>query len=217
MEKKILRATAKKFKKALRGEISLVNAVDYAKNIGYNVVFFQSPDNKYLKRYDLSEAAESIPAFTYNEMAHIIFINDHLSHHDKLHKLLHELGHISLGHIGGNTLYLLNKDEIEAEAETFVYIVLYNKKQTNRFQLILAILLILLSLAGLIIGYSIRSDKSDNKTYIEETDASDIVYVTPTGRKYHSADCIYTKDKDCTTLKRAEAEKLYSPCKVCNP
>ena len=43
------------------------------------------------------------------------------------------------------------------------------------------------------------------------------VYVTKTGKKYHSNDCIYlSKSKISITLKEAK-EEGYTPCSKCNP
>ena len=44
-----------------------------------------------------------------------------------------------------------------------------------------------------------------------------IVYVTTTGRKYHTASCRYLR-KGATPLKLKDAVKAgYSPCSVCKP
>jgi hypothetical protein len=43
------------------------------------------------------------------------------------------------------------------------------------------------------------------------------VYVTKTGKKYHTADCRYLR-KSKTPLKLKDAVKAgYTPCSVCNP
>lgn len=123
---KVIRA-AKKYKKAVQNEITLETAYNYAERMNYRVVFYSSTKDERLVRHKLAEIAEGTTAFTYNELAHIIFINNNISYSEKLHALLHEIGHIALGHMG--TLYLKNNDEIEAEAEAFVYEVLYNKSE----------------------------------------------------------------------------------------
>lgn len=43
-----------------------------------------------------------------------------------------------------------------------------------------------------------------------------IVYVTPTGEKYHREDCSYTTTVRSMTIKAAE-RKGYDPCSRCNP
>jgi hypothetical protein len=46
---------------------------------------------------------------------------------------------------------------------------------------------------------------------------SQTVYITDTGKKYHTSSCrTLRKSKTKTTLKRAKADG-YKPCKVCHP
>lgn len=45
---------------------------------------------------------------------------------------------------------------------------------------------------------------------------STIVYVTPTGKKYHREDCTYTTSVRSMTIKRAQASG-YGPCSRCRP
>ncbi|MDY3928612.1 MAG: ImmA/IrrE family metallo-endopeptidase [Clostridia bacterium] len=213
-----IKETANNLKKAIQGEITLVNAVKYAESIGYNVIFFSSFDDEYINLYDLTYIAQNTSAFTYNNLAHIIFINDNISYFEKLHRILHEIGHIMLGHIGNGTLYLQNKDEADSEAEAFVYVLLYDKQKYN-LKLITAMLLIAGMFVGFFTGYTVSSCKRVNSSSNKEEYKSnnDIVYVTPSGSKYHRDDCQYIKNKNCTMLKRSEAEKNYSPCSVCRP
>lgn len=151
MKSKIKEA-ANNLKKAIQGEITLVNVVEYAENIGYDVIFFSSVDDDYIKQYNLTYIAQNTSAFTYNDLAHVIFINNNLSYFEKLHRLLHEIGHIMLGHIGNGTLYLQNKDEADSEAEAFVYFLLYDKQKYNT-KLIIVVLLMVGVLAGFFTGY----------------------------------------------------------------
>lgn len=216
---------ARKLKRALHGDMTLVNVVKYAVDIGYNVVFFESVNDENLLRFGLSEFAQQTTSFTYYELAKIIFVSDKLLYYEKLHRLIHELGHILLQHIGKGTLCLLDKDKIEAEAETVVYLLLYKKKTIN-INVITVVLIIFFSVLGGYIGYNVYPNIHPNirpnipsfvyPTY-EEQKQEKTVYVTPSGKKYHKVDCIYTKDKDCIGLSRSEAEKGYSPCRVCKP
>lgn len=45
----------------------------------------------------------------------------------------------------------------------------------------------------------------------------DMVYVTPSGERYHRPSCRYVKGKDCAEYTISEAENYYTPCKVCKP
>jgi hypothetical protein len=60
--------------------------------------------------------------------------------------------------------------------------------------------------------------KPDNSTPPGEKDPDEItVYVTETGKKYHTSTCKYLKDSKIEiTLKEAK-EKGYTPCSRCNP
>lgn len=58
--------------------------------------------------------------------------------------------------------------------------------------------------------------ETKTKTKTKATDEKEqIVYVTKTGSKYHSAGCRYLKSTIPMPL--SEAAKRYSPCSVCNP
>lgn len=210
---------AKNYKKAVHGEVTLEHAVKYLESIKYHVVFYASENDETLAKYGLCDIAQKTTAFTYNELAHVVFVSNNLSYSEKLHRLLHEIGHIKLQHTGAGTLYLKNNDEIEAEAEAFVYAVLYRKRTV--FPPILVGALIIISL---LIGCAAGNLLSQGKTAtqrefgVEETSPiSDTVYVTPSGTKYHRADCHYTKDKETIAISRADAEKKYAPCAVCRP
>lgn len=213
-----VQAAAKKYKKAVKGEITLGRAVEYAKSLGYYVIFYSSVNDEYLIRYNLSEYAQETTAFTYNELACVIFINNNISYSEKLHRLLHEIGHIELKHIGSGEQYLKNHDEAESEAEAFVYSVLY-KKEDSSYVLLVSILSILAFIC-FAIKLNIGGIKSSLPKELQADDvvsASDTVYVTPSGTKFHKADCIYIKDKEYIKLNRADAEKKYAPCSICNP
>ncbi len=48
--------------------------------------------------------------------------------------------------------------------------------------------------------------------------ASQMVYTTPSGKRYHLETCAVLKNaKEVKTLSVAEAQKKYSPCKRCKP
>lgn len=216
MKNKIIK-TAVKYKKSVHGQITLECTVTYAKGLGYEVIFFSSATDEYIKRYELEHVAADTPAFTYNGTGtHAIFINDNISYSEKLHGLLHETGHIMLGHMG--TLYLKNNDEIEAEAETFVYEVLYNN-HTHFSPLIIGVIVAASLLVGGVIGYTLQAAQptSSENTYTDEI-RSETVYITSAGTKYHRADCRYIKNNNSiTALPQTEAIQKYASCSVCKP
>lgn len=215
--------TAKKIIKALKGKnLTYVNAEKAANDLGYSIVFFNTPlGDMEIERYKL-EHKKSLKAFTYSNAAKIIFIDGTLHSDDRLYLLLHEIGHIALGHIGDGKLMTRNQILIEFEADNFAYTVIRGEKKIAVYILISAIVL---SIS--IIFSSIRI--TDNREYVSanaekhesvihqlETEV-DMVYITPSGTKFHRKDCMYTKDKTLTELPRSKASTQYAPCKVCKP
>lgn len=106
------------------------------------------------------------------------------------------------------------------EAETFAHEVLHYKPNFNIVVVTTAILLVCCSCIGMYMHRPTNNITTPlTVTFIPQTTAMatptqpptessvqlknpmDIVYVTRTGHKYHRADCQYTKDKDCTTLR----------------
>lgn len=118
-----VRRAAKKLRKDLRGNISLISLMEYAQKIGYRVVFYNTVEgDKVLDLYDLKSAAESTTAFTVSDTYNkLIFVDDTAHIQDKLYVLLHELGHIVLSHIGTGKISIMDKKLLEAEAEAFLY------------------------------------------------------------------------------------------------
>lgn len=214
---------ANKFIKALRGKIDFVNAENFINSKGYKIIFFNTPDGDMeLIRCNKKEEAEPNQAFTHCSTANIIFINNNVSSEDKLYLLLHEIGHILLGHVGDGKLHTRNKILIDMEADAFACEVLNPTKKYAAWHLISACLIIIIMLAGyFVIWESIHSDMPVNTNINFATDSpvnmNELVYVTPSGNKYHREDCRYTKDKECIALTREEAQQNYTPCSVCDP
>lgn len=223
---KNIHKVANKFIKALKGEINFVSAENYLASIGFKVLFFNTPiGNKEIDRYDLQEKASTLTAFTYCSTAHIIFINNNMSTEDKLYLLLHEVGHILLGHVGDGKLYTRNKILIDIEADAFTYEVLNPTKNHYIRYSCVAFMIVFIFLGCYYINIISSSQSATLTLPVERyeilTDNSpgsdDLVYITPSGNKYHQEDCRYTKDKDCIMLTRKDAQKRYAPCSVCNP
>ena len=115
----------KKIIKALRKKLSFENAEEITNNLGYSVVFFNTAvGDAELERYDLIEEKESLMAFTYFENARIVFIDGKLSVEDRLYLLLHEIGHIVLGHLESD-IFNRNKVLMDIEADNFAYKVIH--------------------------------------------------------------------------------------------
>ena len=137
-----------------------------------------------------------------------MFIDNTMHTNSKVYSLLHEIGHILLGHIGNGDIALKDNRILENEAEAFVYAVL-NKKKPSRLTIALAIVNI--GLIFILIAFCMPKNVP---TY---SSSSEYVYVTPSGTKYHTQNCIHAKSKESVMLEVTEAKKTYSPCSVCNP
>lgn len=233
--------TAKKLIKDVKGEISLKNMISYLQKTGYAVIFYtEDKDNNLLIKYNLTKHSKTVKAFTFiSKDFKGVFINDDAPLENKLYSVLHEIGHIVMKHLSQKQTS--NDRFIEMEADAFAYEVLNYK--SNSKTIIIMLLTALLSFGtGIAIpkiniaqssaavintvttSEHIRSSMPvvPDETMTEPqalTDESvtDIVYVTPSGERYHKADCRYVKGKNCTELTKTKAKTNYTPCKVCNP
>lgn len=213
--------TAKKIKRALKGKkLTFVNVEKVLNKLGYSVVLFNTPTGDIeIERYDLEKQKDTLKAFTYSKTAHIVFVDGALHSDDRLYLLLHELGHIILGHVGDGKLVTRNQILIDIEADNFAHSIIYGNKSTSWMVLVSSIIL-----SGAIIysTYLINAVQANVSTYTENSlqqpeTVSDMVYVTPSGEKFHRKDCFYAKNKELMELSRNEALKRYFPCAVCNP
>ena len=211
--------TADKIKRTLRGKkLTFVNVERVLNDLGFTVIFFNTPEgDEEIERYELEQSKNTLKAFTYAETARIVFIDGSLHSDDRLYLLLHELAHIVLGHVGDGKLTTRNQILIDIEADSYVYSIIQNKKDTSPFILLAVTVLS----ASLIISSYNRAATFPASTAPEVTEPpkiiTDTVYVTPSGSKFHRRSCVYIKGKELIALPRTEAEKNYAPCKVCNP
>ncbi len=61
-----------------------------------------------------------------------------------------------------------------------------------------------------------ETNSSSQSEPAQPVSATDVVYVTVSGSKYHTKDCRHTSDSSIAK-KRSEVEKTHQPCKVCEP
>lgn len=215
--------TAKKIIKTLKGKnLTYVNAEKIANDLGYSIIFFNTAlGDMEIERYNLGHK-KSLKAFTYSNAAKIIFIDGALHSDDRLYLLLHEIGHIALGHIGDGRLMTRNQILIEFEADSFAYSIITGRKSSAIYILISAIILS----SAIVFSAITAADKGEyvsantenyDTAILQQEHMTDIVYITPSGTKFHRKDCMYTKNKTLTALPRSEASQQYAPCKVCKP
>ncbi len=213
---------ARKLRKALHGQINFETLTKHMESTGFAVVLFNDT-NKLIKRYSLEETAKAKSAFTYvDKTSSLIFIRENLHANDKLLQLLHEIGHITLGHLKGNYLRVTEIAETEYQANHFAHLVL-RPKALPAFMFPLGIC-VLSALLFVSFSYNIILSNKQNAIQTENYSIStevysktntEYVYITQTGSKYHTQECNYASNS--IRLELEEAKKLYTPCKHCNP
>lgn len=230
--------TAYKIKKALMGKnLTFVNVEKELNNLGYIVVLFNTPKgDEEIARYKLEYKKQTLKAFTYTKTVHIVFIDGSLHADDRLYLALHELGHIVLGHVGDGKLVTRNSVLIDIEADNFAYSIIKGNQKTTYTYVASAIIIIALM-------FTMHQNNAKTPTFVYESPqlsdtetisasaqpetvplteteletVSNIVYVTPSGTKFHKQDCRYIKNKKVTEYSRDEALHKYAPCSVCEP
>ncbi len=216
-----IKRSAMKFYKAVDRNPSVENISAYLTKLGYDVILFNTPSgDKFLEQLGLRGKKDLADAFTTGNSARFVFINNNLSYSDKQIALLHEVGHIELGHLGGDKIARKDTFVAELEANAFASEVLSPSPIIPGIFTLIASLLIAFSLAGgFVIGDVYQTNQQITTQEQSDTPAApaDIVYITATGTRYHTNTCIFTKDKVCAEIDRAQAGKIFSPCKTCNP
>lgn len=213
---------------ALRGKrLTFVNVENILQSLGYSVVLFNTyPGDMELERYELEDKKGKLKAFTYSKTAHIVFVDANLHADDRLYLLLHKLGHIVLGHVGDGKLVTRNQILIDIEADSFAYSIIHNNKQGWVYVLLSAVILYALLITGCFINArstpvhtsaEVVTQTEQPQQATESEVESEFVYVTPSGNKFHRADCYYIKNRTTTELSRTKAATRYAPCAVCEP
>lgn len=156
----------------------------------------------------LFDYAASQSAFTYQDTnLRIVFILENLSQQEQMVLLSHELGHILCHHLdhasitGPGTGVLQEQEANEFSAD----LMRYNQRcKPRRIALGVGATLAALALVCALL-------------FASSADASGTVYLTPSGKCYHKADCIFVEGKDnITALSPQQAEAAgYEPCSWC--
>lgn len=222
MNDSVIKAAIKFIKKDLKKKIDFKTVSNALKSKGYNITFYDiSKKNEIIDEYGLTDFSKSVEAFTIKKKdLRIVFINSKVSAEDKLNLLLHEAGHIVLNHVDTDVL-IANGRLQEIEADTFAYTVLNTPKRNKFMPLMIAAVAVIFFVTGFVLASIINkpitvTDEYDAVSIIGES-SSEYVYITPSGKKYHRENCIYTTNKNCIKITKEEAHNNYEPCLVCNP
>lgn len=224
--------SAKILRKKLRNNIELVEVENYLKELGYDVVYYNTKSgDETLLALGLYDKSRNVDSFVFTNGAKFVFVDANKHAHDKLILLLHELGHILLKHVGDGKVSHRDKFYMELEAAAFAYMVLNPQKQRNvvRICAYLCSAVVLFGGGFFTQSYILQKNNVTNMTVAEnvqteniqdrniQADNTEYVYITKTGKAYHNASCRQVKDNNCAAISLTEAKKLFAPCKVCNP
>lgn len=210
-----IETAANNFYKYLGGKIEFETVEKHLEKLGYKILFFNSPvGDAELKRYGQTEKAKTSKAFTYSGTAKIIFIDNFLSAEDKLYVLLHEAAHIKLKHLELDRLSTHNSILLDTDADAFVYFLLSKKHKPLLPLIVFLVVGIAVACIVFLTSASQTSSRTDNSATKE---VSDFVLITAAGSHYHRESCGAINGHLTAKIKSEEAQKLFSPCTMCNP
>ena len=207
---------AKKFIRKTGTEPTFEKSKKFIEKKGYCVILFDKNCDE-IKAYGLQDVASKKEAFTYCDNVRIVFIKKSLDEHTKLTHLLHEIGHILLGHLENDVLQPETK---ELEAEAFSYYAFHGFSKTqlpNKVVLTLLTLLLCFSVAlNLIMIFRMQHAEPVLAVSVYSAEENENLYfITPTGNKYHTKNCVYAING--VSVPEEYAVSNYLPCSICNP
>ena len=199
---------AREYLKSIEGDTSFLNLSQCIRYLGWRVYFFNGkddPGDSIITALEKAEYAKNKRSFlAVSETERFIFIRSQQSDSNARFYLLHEIGHILLGHLGYSETVINATTNKEAEANQFARYVLnhgHGKNKRRRRTIIVAVVMLLF------IAYY-QTDKQKQRTP---------AYFAEGGTSYHRQVCTYTAGNDRiieTTIKDAEQLGL-EPCPVC--
>lgn len=191
--------------------------------LDYVLHWFSSPKDELAIRLDVADLCASSLAFSVKTSEYCcVFISAKVSNDIAAQLILHEIGHILLGHLTDNEIAEFT-DRQENEANEFtdeVRRIVASKPKQKRIAIVTAaVLAFVLSISAVI--QSVQSESANTPVPVSGTQISVFntemtVFVTKSGDKYHRENCPHIKDSETTELTVEDAERLgYEPCKNC--
>ena len=201
---------------------------------------------KLLENINMTDFAEDKESFYYNDdFKKIIFALENLPDDDLLVLLVHEIGHIYCDNTILRDMASDTNIQREKAANDFMHYVL-DIRQPPNIPLIAGIIIAVLFIIWAVtykpqsipdieihntveygLGITSASTNAPAATSVpSSTLATDptpnhaeaLVYVTKSGKKYHSLSCWHISGKETTELTVDDAQNIgYEPCKDCNP
>lgn len=208
------------FARELNKHITFANVRNKLEEHGWDTVIYNTPHGDAylakLSRY-LPQYAKTTPGFAFRgNISQCVCIDGNLSDADRLRVILHEAGHIRLDHpvLTEQTLHVPKNPEHEAEANQFARRVMQYRRYTKT-GIIAAVCVVAIAVCvGIAVSYQPATTGNPPKA-LSTQGASDSVYVTKDGDKFHRATCPYIDGKDTPELTLDEAQQMYQPCKYC--
>lgn len=208
---------AKRFNKKAGGIPTFEKAKKFIEEKGYAVILFDKSCDE-IKIYSLQDIAAKRDAFIYSDNVRIVFIKKSLDEYTKLTHLLHEIGHIVLGHLDNEVLRAETK---EHEANAFAYYAFQGlPKMALSTKVLIATLAVLLCASLICNAILLRKTYYQTKPTFAVSDQNsnnevNSFYVTPSGAKYHTKECQYAATGSPVTKEYAASN--YTPCGICKP
>lgn len=219
--------TIKKQVKSFRRKYNMRDVnVDSLKNTlskqGYTVVEFNSIINdenvsSLIDSLKLDDYIRNSKGFTYADANYrLVFVNEDLNDEEKTLILAHEEGHIFCKHFRNQNV-IGNDVMQENEANEFSFFLrnpslgekIYTNFKKHRVAIVSICLALIIAVIGVASYYSISKEQSYYGEY----------YITSTGSKYHTKNCVFVKNK--TNIQRLTEEAFesgdYEPCEMCHP
>lgn len=214
MYKSHIKQESKRILKLLNYDVTLENLLATLQNDNREIYFYNNSNtigDKIIDAIHEKEYAQTVKSFSYEkDSQQFIFVKSNLDYNEKRFLILHELGHLLLGHNRHKVSYYETNLQCENEANSFANAVLNHRynRQSKTIALFAGIILV---------GMACFAYLGLNQTIEIKEDNSEC-FITATGDKYHIK-CDYLKDnKGVTwiTIKEAKNRKL-APCKKCFP
>lgn len=181
-----------------------------------------SQSMKLIEKYQFGNYCSNHKAFTfsYGEKYYILY-RDNLPYNEKLRLICHEIGHITLKHTSIDGILNCFGNE-ETEADEFAN----NMLMANKVYGIITAVAVSIALLTCLLLNGINPKGTDDSPLTEAYDITTIaknihnekmVYITPSGSRYHRSDCYIIQNSNIIEVSIEQVQESYTPCKICRP
>ena len=218
-----IRQAAFRFRKEYKiKRLSYARLAEIIRSQGFKIIRYGRAYNDesvevLINALELGGYIRAYSAFTYADSRYrLVFLADNISEEEALFLLAHEEGHIYNGHLGKAVITGKSITD-EYEANEFAHYILGPTAgefisgffTQHKVLLIVAGIIAVLAVCSAVISPNVLRRQAAAGSY----------YATPSGEKYHRAECIMIRDK--STKKQVSGEEIQKrklePCKICLP